>query len=88
MESKLEEIQYLNLLRDIKENGIKRDDRTGTGTLSVFGRQVRFSLRNNKIPLLTTKKMFIRGVFEELRFFLTGSTNSKELEEKRVYRSI
>jgi thymidylate synthase len=80
-----EENQYLNLLRDIKENGIRRDDRTGVGTISIFGKQVRFSLRNDKIPLLTTKKMFIRGIFEELLFFLSGSTNSKLLEDKNVF---
>ena len=52
-----DEYQYLNLIRDILENGFDKSDRTGTGTLSVFGRQMRFNLRNDCFPLLTTKKV-------------------------------
>lgn len=66
-----EEMQYLDLCRDVLENGIRRGDRTGTGTLSKFGTQMRFSLRNNTIPLLTTKRTFWRGVAEELLWFIS-----------------
>lgn len=66
-----EEMQYLNLCRDVLENGVTRGDRTGTGTISKFGAQMRFSLRNNAIPLLTTKRTFWRGVAEELLWFIS-----------------
>jgi len=79
-----EEMQYLNLIRKIIDSGNKRDDRTGTGTLSVFGAQMRFSLRNGTFPLLTTKKVFYRGIAEELFWFIRGSTNAKDLQEKNV----
>jgi dihydrofolate reductase/thymidylate synthase len=65
-----EEMQYLELCRDIIEIGIKRGDRTGTGTLSKFGAQMRFSLRDGTLPLLTTKRTFWRGVAEELLWFI------------------
>ena len=57
-----DECQYLNLIRDILENGFDKSDRTGTGTLSVFGRQMRFNLRNDCFPLLTTKKVNSAGL--------------------------
>lgn len=79
-----DEWQYLDLISDILENGLEKGDRTGTGTYSVFGRQIRFSLRDGTFPLLTTKKMFYRGVAEELFWFIRGSTNAKELQEKGV----
>ena len=79
-----EEYQYLNLVRDILQNGINRSDRTGIGTRSVFGRQMRFSLRNNTIPLLTTKRTFWRGVAEELLWFIAGCTNAKVLQDKSI----
>jgi len=79
-----EEMQYLNLIRRIIDSGVQRDDRTGTGTLSTFGAQMRFSLRNGTFPLLTTKKVFYRGIAEELFWFIRGSTNAKELQEKKV----
>ncbi len=78
-----EELEYLNLLSKIL-NGNERSDRTGVGTYSVFGTQLRFSLENGKIPMLTTKKMFARGVIEELLFFLRGDTDTKKLEAKGV----
>lgn len=78
-----EEYQYLNLIKDIIENGVQRDDRTKVGTLSKFGSMMRFSL-NNDFPLLTTKKVFWKGVVEELLFFIKGNTNSKDLEDKGV----
>jgi len=80
-----EELQYLNLVRDIIENGVVRGDRTGTGTISKFGVQMRFSLRNNAFPLITTKKVFWRGVAEELLWFVKGSTNAKELQDKNIH---
>ena len=66
-----EEQQYLDLCQEILETGIQRGDRTGTGTLSKFGTQMRFSLRNGTLPLLTTKRTFWRGVAEELLWFIS-----------------
>jgi len=77
------EWQYLNLLRDILDNGVKRDDRTGTGTLGVFGRQIRFDLQKG-FPLLTTKKLHTRSIFIELLWFLRGETNIAWLKENGV----
>ncbi len=74
------EWQYLNLLRDILENGTRRDDRTGTGTLGVFGRQMRFDLAKG-FPLLTTKKLHLRSIIVELLWFLRGETNIAWLKE-------
>ncbi|KAF8410565.1 hypothetical protein HHK36_003096 [Tetracentron sinense] len=71
-----EEYMYLRLVQDIISNGTQKDDRTGTGTLSLFGCQMRFNLRKS-FPLLTTKKVFWRGVVEELLWFISGSTNAK-----------
>ncbi len=74
------EWQYLNLLRDILETGTRRDDRTGTGTLGVFGRQMRFDLSKG-FPLLTTKKLHLRSIIVELLWFLRGETNIAWLKE-------
>jgi len=79
-----EEYQYLEIIEDIIEHGNQKSDRTGTGTKSVFGRQMRFSLRDGTFPLLTTKKTFYRGIAEELFWFIRGSTNAIELKEKKV----
>jgi len=79
-----EEQQYLQLIRKIIQTGNKKGDRTGTGTLSLFGAQMRFSLRDGSFPLLTTKKVFYRGIAEELFWFIRGSTSAKELQEKNV----
>jgi len=79
-----EEYAYLELIRDIIENGDRRPDRTGTGTVSKFGVQMRFSLRNHTLPLLTTKKVFWRAVAEELLWFISGSTNAQELTDKNI----
>ncbi|XP_052197152.1 bifunctional dihydrofolate reductase-thymidylate synthase-like isoform X2 [Diospyros lotus] len=81
---KHEEYLYLRLVEDIILNGNPKDDRTGTGTLSKFGCQMRFNLRKS-FPLLTTKKVFWRGVVEELLWFISGSTNAKILQEKGIY---
>jgi len=74
------EFQYLNLLRDILDNGVRRDDRTGTGTLGVFGRQMRFDLSKG-FPLLTTKKLHLRSIIVELLWFLRGETNIAWLKD-------
>ena len=80
-----EEMQYLDVCRDILANGVRRGDRTGTGTLSKFGVQMRYSLRDDTLPLLTTKRTFWRGVAEELLWFIKGSTNANELADKNVH---
>ena len=77
------EWQYLNLLKDILENGSERGDRTGTGTLGVFGRQMRFDLSKG-FPLLTTKKLHTRSIIVELLWFLRGETNIAWLKENKV----
>lgn len=78
-----EEYQYLGLIDDIIKTGAVKGDRTGTGTISKFGCQMRFNLRKS-FPLLTTKRVFWRGVLEELLWFISGSTNAKVLHEKGV----
>ena len=77
------ERQYLNLLRDILDNGARRGDRTGTGTLGVFGRQMRFDLSRG-FPLLTTKKLHLRSIIVELLWFLRGETNIRYLKDNGV----
>lgn len=80
-----EELQYLDLCRNIIENGESRPDRTGTGTLSIFAPpQLRFSLRDNKFPLLTTKKVFTKAIILELLWFIKGDTNNKNLQKEGV----
>lgn len=74
---------YQDLLRRILDEGVAKDDRTGTGTLSVFGHQMRFDLRDG-FPLLTTKKVHTRSVFGELLWFLRGDTNIRWLHENRI----
>lgn len=77
--------QFSETLKDIYENGIDHRDRTGKGRRSVFGRLLRFDVSGNKIPLVTTRKTFIRGAIEELLWFIRGSTDNNELVEKNVH---
>ncbi len=77
------ERQYLALLADILANGVQRGDRTGTGTLGVFGRQIRFDLAKG-FPVLTTKKLHLRSIFIELLWFLKGDTNIAYLKDNGV----
>ncbi|XP_058807093.1 thymidylate synthase-like isoform X2 [Phymastichus coffea] len=79
-----EEHQYLNYIKLILDKGAVKNDRTGVGTHSVFGTQMRFNLRDGNFPLLTTKRVFWRAVVEELLWFIRGSTNAKELSDKGI----
>jgi len=80
-----DEYQYLRLIRRVLDSGDVRPDRTGTGTISIFAPpNLRFSLRDSTLPLLTTKRTFLRGIVEELLWFVHGLTDSKILSEKGV----
>ncbi|KAI5173272.1 thymidylate synthase [Pancytospora epiphaga] len=85
MTSNHPEYQYLKIVKECVEEGILREDRTGTGSLAVVGKSMRFSLENNTLPLLTTKFVPFRVVLEELLFFIRGQTDNKILREKKVH---
>ncbi len=76
--------QYLDLMRLVRTQGVTKTDRTGTGTLSIFGHQMRFDLSQG-FPLVTTKRMFVKGIIHELLWFLQGSTNLAYLHEHDVH---
>src|SRR5699024_11190940 len=75
--------QYLNLMREVRENGNFKEDRTGTGTYSIFGHQMRFNLQDG-FPLVTTKKLHLRSIIHELLWFLKGETNIAYLQDNGV----
>ncbi len=75
--------QYLSLMRDVRDNGVKKEDRTGTGTLSKFGHQMRFDLSEG-FPVITTKKLHLRSIIHELLWFLRGDSNIKYLKDNGV----
>ena len=76
-------LQYLKLVKDVLDNGEIKSDRTGTGTISVFGRQSRYNLENG-FPLVTTKKCHLRSIIHELLWFIKGDTNISYLKENKV----
>ena len=76
--------QYTDLLQDILDNGVNKEDRTGTGTISVFGRQIRHNMKDG-FPLLTTKKMPWKSIVTELLWFLRGDTNIKFLVDNNCH---
>lgn len=79
-----EEDQYIQTLNMLLKSGIKNVDRTGVGTLSLFGKMFKYDL-SDTFPLLTTKRMFVRGIFEELKLYLSGKTDNKILQQKNIH---
>lgn len=79
-----EEVNYLNMIRKIINKGNERIDRTKIGTLSLFGKSFKYNIRNYRLPLFTHRRMFYRGIIEELLFFISGKTDTKLLEKKNI----
>lgn len=79
-----EEEQFLDFINEIKTSGVSRGDRTGVGTTSIFGKQMKYNLRDT-FPMMTTKRMFIRGIFEELMMYLRGQTDNRILQSKNIH---
>src|SRR5210317_35384 len=75
--------QYLDMMRLVRDTGARKEDRTGTGTLSVFGHQMKFDLRKG-FPLVTTKKLHLKSIIHELLWFLNGDSNTKYLNDNGV----
>ena len=84
MSKQYHDLQYMMFLRDILDNGIQKGDRTGTGTVSVFGRDMAFDLSDGSIPLLTTKKIHVPSIVHELLWYISGSSNIKYLQDNGV----
>ena len=78
------DIEYINLVKDVLTNGVRKPNRTGTDTFAVFSRQMRFDLSDGSIPLLTTKKMHTRSILYELLWLLRGDSNIKYLQDNGV----
>lgn len=85
LEQSHQEYQYLHLVEDIIKTGYNQSDRTGVGTFTKVGVQMRFDLRNNSIPVMTTRSTFFRGAVEELLWLLRGETSVKKLQEKNIH---
>lgn len=80
-----EEEMYKKLMRDVLHNGSMRMDRTSVGTRSMFGKQLQFNLKDNRLPMMTTKRVFFKGVAKELLWFLKGSTNARSLRDDGIH---
>jgi len=80
-----EETQYLDLVRDIIETGYEQSDRTGVGTKTKIGVQMKFNLRGNKLPVMTTRRTFFRGAVEELLWFLRGETDITNMQNNNIH---
>lgn len=85
MTEQYHDLPYIDLIYKILANGVQKGDRTGTGTLSLFAQQMRFDLSDGSLPMLTTKKMFTRGIIHEILWYLTGDTNIKYLVDNDVH---